>query len=668
MTDANPESPYRIPSSPTPSDQELLRRFAADADQDAFRELVGRHGPSVWVACRRALRGRQDAEDAFQATFLALVQNARSIRHRGSFRGWLTAVARRVAMRALRSRYRRQAALRRLVGLRGSAPDPGPSASEELWAILDEELGALPEIQGDVVRRCLLEGQSYREVSEELAIPIATVASHVRRGRRRLGERLIARGIRGVVVASAGSLAVRAARGPSARVCAATAENARLLLAGGPTALPPRVVSLMKGAAGNMAIATRLVLGLALLAGVGTTALRSTDDRDPRGGRGAGAIVARCAPGSSLDVTAFWEPIAWSRYGFHQAWKELADFGPAEAVHRYAGRDFAALLPDGAVGLGETWPIGAEGAAAFLRQFHPGATGRLHIDNGDSPEGGRAILSAYNERLALIHVRLHGEFVLEEGWLTPGRFQGTILLDRETGQVRFFRLSVPSAAVNFDANWRITDGEVGGVAITPENAPIATDAGVLPRMELRGGDEGALSGQAWSGSIPEAEALDLLERALYPFRKVDWVAFDRAASLARETGKPLHVVAVDGFPCDESCCGSGKALRAGPLSDDRVASLLNGGCVNTWVVNGSLPGLRDSGPTEDVRALARAVLGARQPGSPVDSMVFTPSLGLVSVQAAHGILLGTPGAGASARYEGFLREALERSRAGGGGR
>src|SRR5262245_37915772 len=71
------------------SDAQLLERFVTHREEDAFTVLLRRHGPLVLGVCRRVLRREQDAEDAFQATFLTLARRAGSIRRADAVGSWL---------------------------------------------------------------------------------------------------------------------------------------------------------------------------------------------------------------------------------------------------------------------------------------------------------------------------------------------------------------------------------------------------------------------------------------------------------------------------------------------------------------------------------------------------------------------------------------------------
>src|SRR6188472_1831619 len=84
------------------ADAELLRRYVRERDEEAFAHLLRRHGPMVYGVCRRALGPTPDADDAFQATFVALARQAGRVSE--NVPGWLF----RVAVRTSRKARRRQ--------------------------------------------------------------------------------------------------------------------------------------------------------------------------------------------------------------------------------------------------------------------------------------------------------------------------------------------------------------------------------------------------------------------------------------------------------------------------------------------------------------------------------------------------------------------------------
>jgi RNA polymerase sigma factor (sigma-70 family) len=176
------------------SDTELLRSFVAESREAAFVELMRRHGPMVMGVCRRTLREGHDAEDAYQATFLLLVQKSAAIRRPERLANWLFGVAYRVAAR-IRAKAVKQESLQ-MHSLEPLMEDNTVEvARRELQSVLDEELHRLPETYRLPLILCYLEGKTHTEAARELGWPSGSMSSRLTQAREKLRRRLTRRGL-----------------------------------------------------------------------------------------------------------------------------------------------------------------------------------------------------------------------------------------------------------------------------------------------------------------------------------------------------------------------------------------------------------------------------------------------------------------------------------------
>ena len=261
-------------------DAELLRRFATSRNEAAFAALVRRHGPLVWGVCRNLLPCDADAEDAFQATFLALVRSATSVKKTATLGGWLHGVAFRVAMKARRSAVRRRQREQK-VAVPESSAAVADTAWDELQAAVHEEVSHLPEKLRLAFVLCCLQGKSQRDAAADLGWKIGTLSARLTQARQRLLDRLARRGLPAAIAAGAAVLGAATGGAAVPRVLIA-----KTLAGAGPSqaVITPSILYLARGATSMYLTRTKLIAAVVLLGalttGVGTHFRSAADAQD----------------------------------------------------------------------------------------------------------------------------------------------------------------------------------------------------------------------------------------------------------------------------------------------------------------------------------------------------------------------------------------------------
>jgi len=272
------------------SDEQLLYAFTSRRDDSAFAALVRRYGPMVLNVCRRVLGHEQDAEDAFQATFLVLARNAAAPRNKTSLASFLYGIAYRTALKAKRSAARRRKHEGRRAGSRQrpevgaltrprSPADPADELSwREVRMLLDEEVARLPEIYRSVFILCSLEGLSREESARRLGLKEGTVSSRLTTARKRLAQRMARRGVELTAVLAATTLAVSPASALPMGLMATTVKS--VLNEKSLGAVSANVAALADGAIpsailSKIKIATIVWLSVSLLATAGMWTYRT---------------------------------------------------------------------------------------------------------------------------------------------------------------------------------------------------------------------------------------------------------------------------------------------------------------------------------------------------------------------------------------------------------
>lgn len=151
--------------------------------------------PRLWRFALRLTRERADAEDLVQRCCLRALERRWQWRPGGALLSWLFSIMHTIWLNEVRARQRRrESSLDWEDEWADVMPDLGavdPSVSM-LYRQVVEAVEMLPEAQRLVVMLVDVEGLSYKETAEVLAVPIGTVMSRLARARSTVGQRFLA--------------------------------------------------------------------------------------------------------------------------------------------------------------------------------------------------------------------------------------------------------------------------------------------------------------------------------------------------------------------------------------------------------------------------------------------------------------------------------------------
>lgn len=172
---------------------DALVRAARVGDDQAFREIVDRHGPGMYRYALRLCGGSDaDAGEATQDALVSAWKDLATFRGDSSLRTWLFRLVHRRAVDLQRRRRPTPVdddLLTRII--EPSDDDPLQDAMDhELLGALQKALDELSSHQRSVWLLREVEGMSYAEIAQAMGIPEGSVRGHLHRGRKSLAERM----------------------------------------------------------------------------------------------------------------------------------------------------------------------------------------------------------------------------------------------------------------------------------------------------------------------------------------------------------------------------------------------------------------------------------------------------------------------------------------------
>ncbi len=155
-------------------------------------QLVDQHYEPVFRFAYRLSGTSHEAEDISQQAFLDAQRKLDTLRDPDKVRAWLFMIVRNLYRRRIRDRVTRgEFALEVLADPIDQKRDSDKRVEQALDSeSLQQVLNELPEEFRSVLLLFYFRELSYREIAEQLDVPIGTVMSRLSRGKKQLRERI----------------------------------------------------------------------------------------------------------------------------------------------------------------------------------------------------------------------------------------------------------------------------------------------------------------------------------------------------------------------------------------------------------------------------------------------------------------------------------------------
>ncbi len=195
------------------SDIQLLREYAAQRNEAAFREIVDRHTDLVYSSALRQVLSPDLAGDVAQSVFTDLARKARplarSLEESASLLGWLFRSTRFAALNQLREDRRRQARERQAMEHFDSSPETTPEW-DRVGPVLDEAMGELNDEDREAVLLRFFKNRDFRAIGQALGVSDDAAQKRVSRALDRLHSHLVSRGVTTTAIALSTTLSANA--------------------------------------------------------------------------------------------------------------------------------------------------------------------------------------------------------------------------------------------------------------------------------------------------------------------------------------------------------------------------------------------------------------------------------------------------------------------------